>query len=404
MSDRMEGLARLALYGAFFSLAISRSLFTLCAVVAVVAWVASGRFGDKWTQFRANPGASLMLIFIAYVFIRAPFGEGGEKTAHALGVYGMLILIPIIATTVVDRASLMRCWAAFCAGMVVLLVHVYGVAWWHPPWTKSSLPDQIFFNPLPQSVGLAIFAGWCAFRVFDITLKLSQRWMFGFGFLLASVAVLHVSQQRLGYVVWALLVVSVVWIRAPKHVRIWAVPVTLMFVSVILGVNPKFRERMAQGLNEALTYDGTSAYSSIGARLHMWNTAAGEIAKAPWWGYGAGSYPIVSERAFNDATMCAVGCLHPHNQYLHIWLEHGLVGLLLFMAALVAGLVAQYKSVALQPLGISLMLVFLASSLVETLLWYRGFLYLFVPLLGLLLTRVQDDFFLNPENTTPMEQ
>lgn len=390
----MDGLARLALYGAFFSLAISRSLFTLCAVVAGVAWFASGRFGVKWKRFKANPGASLMLIFIAYVFFRAPFGEGGEKTAHALGVYGKLILIPIIATTVVDRASLMRCWAAFCTGMVVLLVHVYGVAWWHPPWTKSSLPDQIFYNPLPQAVALAIFSGWCAYRVFDTTLELGQRWLFGLGFLLASAAVLHVSQQRLGFLVWALLAVSVVWIRSPKRVRIWAVPVALMFVSVILAVNPKFRERTAQGINEALTYDGTAAYSSIGARLHMWNIAAENISNAPWWGYGAGSYPSVSERSFNDAVMCAVGCIHPHNQYLHIWLEHGLVGLALFLAALIASLAAQYKKVALQPFGTPIILVFLVSALLETLLWYRGFLYLFVPLLGLLLTR-------KPESPTP---
>lgn len=388
MSERIDWITRIAIYGMFFSLAISRSLFTLCAVLAVLTWVMSGEFSSKWEKLRTNPSACLMLTFVAYVFVRAAFGEVGGNTSGALSVYWKLVLIPIIAITVIDRGTLKRCWVALCMGMTVLLMHVYVLAWWQPPWSKSTLPDQVFFNPLPQAVALAIFSGWCAYQATEVTSKWGFRLAYALGFVAASGAVLYVSQQRLGFLVWALLIVSVAWTRVPRNLRACGLSIALLGLAVLLGSNETFRERMTTGISEAQSYDGTAAYTSIGARLHMWKIARDNILDSPLFGFGAGSYSIVAERSFNDAIMCSIGCIHPHNQYLHIWIEHGLVGMLLFFGSLCFAIAANVNRSALQPFGIPLMLVFFFCSVVETPLWYRGFLYLFVPILGVLLARV----------------
>ncbi len=73
-------------------------------------------------------------------------------------------------------------------------------------------------------------------------------------------------------------------------------------------------------------------------RLEIWRTAVGHIWSAPILGHG-----FDASRAFDgDATLRGVTFptipLHPHNAGLHLWLETGLVGVLLAGVALVLGL------------------------------------------------------------------
>jgi O-antigen ligase len=96
-----------------------------------------------------------------------------------------------------------------------------------------------------------------------------------------------------------------------------------------------------------------------------------------------GSYPAVAEANFQDPTMCAIGCLHPHNQYVFYALEFGLIGLGLFLFMLYHAFKNWQPLKNLNPVPLVILSVFTLSGFFESTLWYRGFYYLFIPLLAL---------------------
>lgn len=377
----------MAIFGLFFSLFLSRSLFVVCALLALAGWLLSGQYRERAVLLARNPGAWLTIIFVIYIFVSAALTFNGADTKTALKVYWQLLLIPVIATTMTGRGDLTRCWNAYAIGAGLLLVHIFLLNWYAPPWVTTVTPSSVFFNPLPQSVSLAIFSGWCVHRLLVRDQRFNWRLLFFAGLAASTWAVLAVSQQRLGFLTWIIMVGAGIVLRIPQEFRWKAVVIVALALMTLLLADQTIRDRISLGIHEFQAYDHKPDFSSIGSRRYMWETAWLNIQQAPWLGHGTGSYHRVSERAFDDPSMCSIGCIHPHQQYLLFWLELGLVGLFLFFGVLVSIAMYHLRHRRFHSLAIPLLVVFCLSGLVETPLWYRGFLYLFVPLLGLLTMR-----------------
>lgn len=69
---------------------------------------------------------------------------------------------------------------------------------------------------------------------------------------------------------------------------------------------------------------------SVGERLLQWQLTWALIREAPWFGYGGGSYGTVFQFAREFADLRQVIYNQSHNQFLHVWLEQGLIGLILW--------------------------------------------------------------------------
>jgi O-antigen ligase len=378
-------LTRAAIFGLFFSLSLSRSLFIFCAVLALTGWVLSRKQGFQVDTLRKNTASLLMFGFIVYLFIISAILYAGAETNYALDIYWKLLLIPVISSSLLEEGDVDRCWRAYAVGIVILTAHIFLLPWFEIPWVSSPDAGSVFFNPLPQAMCLAIFAGWCAFRLFKSDQGNLRRLFFVIGILLSTWAVFVVSHQRLAALTWAIMVGGACVVHTPKRWRWKGVIFVIFVVVVFLFSNDAFREKMLLGVHELQAYDHESDYSSIGSRLHMWAAAWSGIQEAPLFGRGAGSYSRLAEEFFADPVMCAIGCLHPHQQYLLIWVESGAVGLSLYLGIL--ALIARYhlKHSGFNPLALPLLLVVFFAGFVDSLFWYRGYLYLFVPLLGLVM-------------------
>lgn len=93
-------------------------------------------------------------------------------------------------------------------------------------------------------------------------------------------------------------------------------------------------------------------------RIEMWRVAREKIAERPMLGHGLGNYPVVVKptAAFREP-------IYAHNIFLDIATEIGIVGMTLFLLALVSALVTLMK--AYPALAVSLV-IFAGHSLVET--------------------------------------
>lgn len=381
-------LTRFAVFGLFASLALSRSLFTLFAVLALLAWLFVGNYRERVSLIVRNPATFLAAVLVLWMFVTALWSDPAGQTTSALNVYWKLLLIPIVVSTMTRPDDVNRCWQFFAAGIVVLLAHVYGLFWYTPSWVgDTAQPASVFFNRLPQAVALAIFSGWCLHQLLERHTSAIRRSWLVLGFLAASGAVLLISPQRLGYLSWGVMVLFAVGIRFPRSWRLTGLGLALLTLVFIFSLNPVVRDRVLLGLSEWQQYDGSTNYSSIGSRRYMWATTWGLIQEHPLWGYGTGSYGALVERKFADAQMCAVGCIHPHNQFLLIWLEQGIFGLATFVGMLISIAGYHLRRLSFHFIAMPVLIVFLMSCMVDSPLWYRGFVYLFVPILGLISIR-----------------
>jgi O-antigen ligase len=67
----------------------------------------------------------------------------------------------------------------------------------------------------------------------------------------------------------------------------------------------------------------------------MWDTTIGSWQEAPWFGHGMGSAAVLMEETY--------GLEHPHNDYLRVLHDLGLVGLSLWVLGLLKLLSHEYR-------------------------------------------------------------
>ena len=368
-----------------FSLATSRSLFALAGILVFAGLFLEGQWRDNWQQLKRNAPALTVVALVAWFYASSMWTQATDITwERASNVHWKLLLIPAVVLLIQDERWRNRCWYGFAAGMLVLLAHVYALIFMDLPWTSTQKPDEVFYNPLPQSLALAIFCAWCLSEFFTTPSRAKQTGL-TVVFVLVSFAVLNISQQRLGYLMWVAGCLAVVFLQlkgSPK-LRAWSLLAVLALFMLVFMSSEKIQNRFELVVQEIQDYQFEIDYTSVGSRLHMWYSSAGFIQQAPLLGHGMGAYPVVSEAHFQDPRMCLHGCRHPHNQYVFYAVEFGLVGLGLFLLMLYQ---AWSRHRAWEPdstMPLVVLLLFTLSGLVETTLWYRGFLYLFVPLLAL---------------------
>ena len=106
-----------------------------------------------------------------------------------------------------------------------------------------------------------------------------------------------------------------------------------LLFAVIMNSNT-LKQRVNTGIIELNSYDTSPHISSIGVRVIFVKNTLELIQKQPILGYGTASFkPVYAEHAAkNYRGWRALPTTDPHNIYLYITLENGLIGLFLFLS------------------------------------------------------------------------
>ena len=380
----MEKLSQAAILGLFFSSPFSRSLFSISAAFLVVTFLFSGGWVRKSQKLLQNKPALFLIFFTVWIFISIFWSLADwESISNSLKINWKLFLIPIVVVYLDNSKIREYCLSAFALGCCLLLAFIYFILIFGSKNEPPLLPESVFFNPIPQSVALSVFCAWCLYSLLFLKKNINERVLFGVLFVLASYPVLFVSQQRLGYLAWGAALMGILIIFSDRRLRVKVLLAIFLIIFAIFYLDQTISYRFALGYKELTSFNFENSYSSIGARLQMWNISIRAIAESPIWGHGIGSYPSIAQASFSDDLMCQIGCGHPHNQFLFYWVEFGFLGLLLFLTALYFTFKANISNIQKNALTLVILMIFLFCSLVDSTLWYRGFFYLFAPMLGL---------------------
>jgi O-antigen ligase len=394
MSRIRSGALAMASWGAvglLFSLSFSKSLFYVCAALMLTGWLLSGDWPRKWQLVRQSPVAVAAVVLFAVIAGSALYSEAdAHRTYLTVEAYAKLLFIPVIVSLIDTPIWRQRCWQGFTAGMLVLLVHVYADIWFDMPWTRTYQnalggDTGVFQHHIAQTVVVAFFTAYSLYRAWRSG---SAHWRALWATLgvLAAFSITHLSIARTGQV--TLLVALLVLLLVSVHRR-WALPAVGIFVLsalVLVMSSSTIQNRFRQAYKEVAGFQFRNDYSSVGARLQMWNVSLGLIREKPLLGHGAGSYTPLAQKAFADEKMCKIGCAQPHNQYLLFGVETGLVGVLAFVALLASALVAWRRMPDHNPLLPVYVAILGLTCLSDSGLFIRAQAYFFVPVLGLLVS------------------
>mgnify|MGYP006176438013 FL=1 len=126
--------------------------------------------------------------------------------------------------------------------------------------------------------------------------------------------------------------------------------------------------------------------TSTGYRLDMWKNALAMFMDSPWWGHGTAGYRVLSEQIYADAGICAVSCVHPHNQFLLLAVDFGVLGLVGYVMLMQRALVAAFDlRVRYRNLLVAFLAILFVDSFINGPFWVTTERHLFASVLPLLL-------------------
>jgi O-antigen ligase len=201
------------------------------------------------------------------------------------------------------------------------------------------LSNEIGYHRVNLSMMLA-GASWAVFSSREFIGGQRAQWLLVISFLMFLAQAL--TGGRMGYVTWAIVGFMLLWTRWRRY--LFLVPVAL---GVMMLLVPSALERMSQGLNPEIRQekrqetdqensgfielgksqsDGPDIYSVLSGRNITWPLVIDKIKKSPLIGYGKeamirtglSSYLLEFSESFP----------HPHNAYLQLLLDNGILGAL----------------------------------------------------------------------------
>lgn len=142
--------------------------------------------------------------------------------------------------------------------------------------------------------------------------------------LLTSFIALSLSQSRAGFLALLISIVCILFFFARYSKLLVGRRALLMPIFIVVGLSLFYfgSELALRFLNQG---------SFLGERIPQWQLTWELIRKEWLLGYGANSYATVFQAFRGDNDFREVVYNQAHNDYLHIWLEQGLVGLMLWL-------------------------------------------------------------------------
>jgi O-antigen ligase len=278
----------------------------------------------KWITISRNPIALLtvllfLLLGIGTVYSTANFHDAVNVWMKYRKLLCILILIPFL------QEAQWRRWAlgAFLAALLVTLFLSYaGVIReliLHVPLTNA----VVFKSHIAQNLLMAFTAYLLLLISLDTATRPIWRWLAALGTLLAICNVLIFVQGRIGYIVLIVLLMFAAWQQfGLRGLAIGSLLVGILF-AIVFFLSNTFQYRVLHTFQEVQRYQSTNELTSAGTRLEFYKTTLQMIQKNPLFGQGTG--------ALTQTKVSYLNMPNPHNEYLMLAVQIGLIGLSVFL-------------------------------------------------------------------------
>ncbi len=360
---------------ACFFTPLSTSLLGVFSVLAVAAWILSGGFFDLPRVLRANPStlAALFLFFlmttaIAYSSVTAVEGFS------TLRKYRELLLLPVIFSLLsLSSRQRRRAQLSFVAGCIVLMAVSY--LFYFELLDGERYGYSLVYH-ITHSFFMAVLGYWALHRS---AVAGWRKFIWLLVFVAAITNLFYIAPGRTGMFVFCCLALLYLYQRLSLVKCAISVIVFVSLLGAAYFTSDNFSGRVDEAFSEISHYEPGQSRTSIGQRFDWWAISIQLIKAKPLFGHGTGSYEAAHGRAIQKSRITPTD--NPHNEYLFLGVQFGLIGLALFILVIVLQL-QEAKSIAKKDRQLlhGVLLALLAGSLMNSLLFdsQQGHFYLFM--------------------------
>lgn len=344
---------------------ISTSVTSVACVVMLLTWLISGELFRSLKISAEQPAGKMLLVFFAWLVIGTFYAETDWlDKIDTLSSWKKLIFT-FIALGLFYQDHWKRLFVKSYL-LVMIIAGLIAVPLWLADVSIKAGRDPGIFMTNYASQSMAFIAALIG-CIFLLKRQLSfKRKCLVYGFLtLFVVNIFYISTARSGYVAFpfAAICAATCVYGFKKLPQIIAVIGGVLLIATL--TSSAVQQRTEQGLMEKDNYQTSAEPSSIGVRMVFAQNTWALIKERPLWGYGTSSfkktYSAYAASHYSDWRADVTS--DPHNQYLFVWLENGLVGLLLFLVYIYTALRQGFSAQPYGAIAASFLVVVCATSL-----------------------------------------
>lgn len=325
-------------------LMVAALMFSTAATVIIEVLIFLCIVGFADLRRRIVPALRQPMVFMALViyfmvtigvfYSVAPFSEGIDLW----GNWRKMLLVPMVAAVYTDPLWKQRLVSVFI-GLAALSALLSFPAYLLDMGNKYG-PGILVQTASTQGMvfSVALFACLVLLRFPQPSVFLNKR-LLALSAVVLVLSITLVSYGRSGYLALVVLAMVFVFWGVPRRIKFIVMLLVPALIASLLLISPVAQERLSQGIGEMTTYEQDSIETSMGLRVILWKNTITLLKRfeRPFFGYGTAGFEaaytslmnekkIVGERRWQDRPVH-----DPHNQYLSILVEYGLVGFVLFL-------------------------------------------------------------------------
>ena len=328
LTTRIESVGLYSLIASCFFIPFSSSLMGATTILALICWVVSGKVKELPQLLLTNKltllASALFLLLVAGVFYSP--AETGDALS-ALKKYRELILF-VMAVSYLHNEENKAILAekTFAAGSILLLSISYSMYFGLVPTEKFGYSTVYHIT---HSFFMAILAFW-ALQKTIASAKFRLFWCFIF--ITTCINLFYIAPGRTGMLVFIVLTILTIF----QHLSLKKALIGMLLcggaIGAILISSENFSTRLQQAVVEIENYQPGSSRTSLGMRFDWWHNSIALIKERPLLGHGTGSFEDEQKRLIKGTKTMKSD--NPHNEYLLLGVQVGLVGVALYLSLL----------------------------------------------------------------------
>lgn len=278
------------------------------------------------------PLALFCLIAIGVAWSVQPFA----LAIKWVGPYAKLLLIPLLmATAFTPRQALQIGYGFLAACLILLALSWASFLWPSGPWTWFKAPGVPVKDNAVQSACFVL----CSF---GLAMGAVKTWAAGDTRRAVALTVLSllffadifmILLSKTGTLMAAtLLGLFLLQVGGIKRAMLVAIPMVIV-AAIALWSSAPAQRKLAEISTDIHAGASSEETVSTAARIDFWTKGMEFLKQAPWFGHGTGSIrPLYQSLQATRPSPSGEATADPHNQFLHIALQIGLVGGALLLA------------------------------------------------------------------------
>jgi O-antigen ligase len=325
-------LARILSVAMVLGLFASTALIGISEFLILIIWflilLLPGKGLEQLNISLSSPTIIVSLLLLLLMFFQVFTSESDIKNAFEhFGHYRELLLLPLLIFILNDSKWKKIIYYVFLAGMVLVLIHSYLQYW---GLVQNPIPPmQVNTSKLGRIAG-AIILAFTSFAFLEEALKNRKShlfWVWLALFFIGSYAILFLYNGRTGMLIYFLLLLMWGYRFLKLKGMVIALSVTLLLAFIAYQASPSTKQRVEQTINQVHGLINTQIPENDVTRLAIYSRTLSLLEEPTFFGKGTGSLEHLANQNNHPLYIA-----NPHNEYLLVFIENGIPGLLLLIA------------------------------------------------------------------------